>query len=113
MATIERIKEFQAVENISNYALEKAVGVSNGYLNKCKNPTAEVLENILAKYPRLSAEWLLRGEGEMYRELPMEDVTARIESALKDESLTAKILEQINLEEMVREEVRKILKKDA
>lgn len=66
MAIIERIKEWQNAEGISNYALEKKLELANGYMAKSKNPTAEVLEKIIRAYPNISSEWLIKGEGSMY-----------------------------------------------
>ena len=65
MTVIERIRQFQENQGISNYALEKELGFSNGYLHKCKNPSAEFLDSLLRKYTKLSAEWLIRGIGSM------------------------------------------------
>ena len=66
MTVIERIRQFQENEGISNYALEKELGFSNGYLHKCKNPSADFLNALLRKYSKLSAEWLIRGIGSMF-----------------------------------------------
>lgn len=63
----ERIAEFLASKNLSDYQFEKEIGMSKGYMNKCVNPSAEVLDKICRKYPELSAEWLIRGEGEMLK----------------------------------------------
>lgn len=68
---LERLKEYIDFKGVSIASLEKAVGMSNGALRKTiqagKGIGTDKLEKILILYPDLSAEWLLRGEGEMLR----------------------------------------------
>ncbi|MBP3354123.1 MAG: hypothetical protein J6L02_05685 [Bacteroidales bacterium] len=66
---LKRLKEYLDYKGISISAFEKSVGMSNAsfskQLNTGKTIGADKLENILTKYFDLSADWLLRGEGEM------------------------------------------------
>lgn len=52
--------------------MERMLGLSKGYLNKLDNPTYDVLYDICRIYSDISAEWLLRGEGEMLRKIEPE-----------------------------------------
>ena len=67
-------------ETISGFA--KAINVAqttlSEYLNNGKVPSFKVVNGILVAYPDISAEWLLRGEGAMYKttELPSVDVSS-------------------------------------
>lgn len=58
---------YQSFRNISDYAIEKNLGKSKGYWHTCKNPTAGIIQLFLETFPDISAEWLLRGEGDMLR----------------------------------------------
>ena len=67
----ERIKELAWSAECRNVAsLAKTIGVAKTTLNNCVNgtePRASLLAAILNGVPDLSAEWLMRGEGPMYR----------------------------------------------
>jgi len=69
---LERLKEYIDHRGISIAAIEKAAGMSNASLRKAiqsgNGIGTDKLEKILTLYPDLSAEWLLRGEGEMLRD---------------------------------------------
>mgnify|MGYP002566122027 FL=1 len=64
----ERISQYLSYKNISDYRFEKDLDLSKGYWNKAKNPSSEILNKISGIYTDLSAEWLLRGEGEMLKQ---------------------------------------------
>ena len=64
----ERISQYRSYKNISDYRFEKDLDLSKGYWNKAKNPSSEILNKISGIYTDLSAEWLLRGEGEMLKQ---------------------------------------------
>ena len=68
---ISRIKQFADSQGISNRALERSMGVSEGTMSKAFRNNTEIrtdnIESIVESYPQLSAEWLLRGEGEMFK----------------------------------------------
>lgn len=67
---ISRIKQFADSQGISNRALERTMGVSEGTMSKAFRNNTEIrtdnIESIVENYPQLSAEWLLRGVGEMF-----------------------------------------------
>lgn len=66
---LERIKQFIDSKDIKVSRFEKSIGMANASFGKSLKSGgtigADKLENILNTYPELSAEWLLRGEGEM------------------------------------------------
>ena len=65
----ERLILFIKSINIGQGAFEKAVGLSNGYINNItKGIGADKLQKIICKYPQLNQTWLLTGEGEMLKE---------------------------------------------
>lgn len=67
MDIIERIKQYLNHKGISDYRFEKTLSLSKGYINKAKNPTADILMKMCGVYTDISTEWLLRGEGEMLK----------------------------------------------
>lgn len=60
-----RISEYLKYKGISIYRLEADSEMSKGYWYKTKSISAEVLTRIACVYSDLSAEWLLRGKGDM------------------------------------------------
>lgn len=72
MTIREKIEAYLKEKSITKLQMESALGRSKGYLNKIDNPTYEVLHDICRIYSDISAEWLLRGEGEMLRKIEPE-----------------------------------------
>lgn len=64
-----RLKQFIKASNLSLRAFEKSIDVSNGvirrFIDEETSIKSETIIRILTTYPDLSAEWLLRGNGEM------------------------------------------------
>lgn len=71
MSLLERLKHFLDTEDISYRKLEEKIGMSNGTISKAtkqdKSISHKSIEKILHKFPQLSAEWLMRGNGEMIK----------------------------------------------
>ena len=97
-------------ESISGFA--KAINVAqttlSEYLNNGKVPSFKVVNGILEAFPDVSAEWLLRGEGSMYKttELPPVDVSSEesIEHSVEVARLVREKNELIDANEELREE---------
>jgi repressor LexA len=68
---IDRILQLIEIEGTTMYALEKAMDLGHGYFGKKKRENAGIGEEILRKiiefYPKISAEWLLTGNGGMLK----------------------------------------------
>lgn len=71
MDLLERLKYFLDKEDISYRKLEEKIGTSNGTISKAtkqhKSISHKSVEKILQEYPQLSAEWLMRNNGEMIK----------------------------------------------
>jgi hypothetical protein len=71
MRLIERLVYFLEQKDISAYAFEKTLGLSNGYLGKqlrAKGAVgSDILERISEHYPEISLDWLITGRGRMIR----------------------------------------------
>lgn len=69
---LKRIKEFQEKyfpnESEMGKTLKFKQSTLNGYFRDDRNPSFELIESILTNFSFVSAEWLLRGVGEMERQ---------------------------------------------
>lgn len=64
----DRLFMFFREKSLSNYKVEQACGLSNGYLrNLRKAPSIEIMEKIFSTYPELNREWVMSGNGDMLR----------------------------------------------
>lgn len=68
MSVINRIKQIIEYKEISVRQFCIEVGIANGFLDKVKDVGSEKLLKILYKYPDISPEWLLTGNGAMQKE---------------------------------------------
>lgn len=97
----QRVNEFRQSLGLSNRGLALKLGMLPETLNKQLKEggygvSVSTIVLILSTYPNLSAEWLMRGEGEMAK--PAFGNTARI----GDNRATASLLETIdNLNRMI------------
>lgn len=68
---VGRIKCIIGLYGFSVRKFANNIGVNQQTLYKCINgrtPSVELLQKILTTYPEISAEWLLMGEGDMYKQ---------------------------------------------
>ena len=67
----QRVREFLSCNSISINSLAKQINVAQATLNPQlrgdRTLAANIVVKILEAFPDISAEWLLRGEGEIYR----------------------------------------------
>lgn len=84
MEIINRIQELVDVKTESNSkrSFASIIGVPertfSTYLKTGRTPSLEVIDAILTTFPDVSAEWLLRGEGKMYKSEMVEDNTPMV-----------------------------------
>lgn len=77
----ERLLEFIRYTGLPVYQFEKLCGLSNAYIkNMSKGIGADKLERILSKFPELSKQWLLYGEGNMLVEPSMPGTEINIDN---------------------------------
>lgn len=93
---LNRLGDYLLYKNLSFNKFEKSLGVSHGSISNAfkrqKNIGSNVIENILNKYPEISAEWLLRGTGEM---LNSNDQTNFTKRDLLDKELNDELIQQV------------------
>lgn len=65
----QRLIKFIKFKSLSQAKFEKAIGVSNGFVNNIsKSIGVEKAQRISNTFPELNIGWLLTGEGEMLKE---------------------------------------------
>lgn len=64
---IQIIKELNLTDNQFSKRLKIAQTTMSGYLSGNRKLSLQVIESVLSEFDDISAEWLLRGEGEMYK----------------------------------------------
>lgn len=67
MTIKERLRKYVSFLSIPRNEFEMRIKSAGGFLSNNSEPSGKLLISILSKYPDLSAEWLMRGEGEMIR----------------------------------------------
>ena len=101
----DRINEVRDHYRLSNRGFAEAVGAkpasTNNYLNGTKEPSLEFVDRILSTYVDVSAEWLLRGVGSMFKEDKPTD------EALLKELAEAKV--KLLVQEGITKELRDML----
>ena len=70
-----RIKQYIDAKGISTNMLETTIGISSGGFRKVKTVSSEFVSEFAKKYPSVSLDWLLRGEGEMEKSVPQKSFT--------------------------------------
>lgn len=99
---VERINKIREYKGLTSKALANVIDMKystmNNYLNGKQAPTAEFLSKILSKFLDISAEWLMRGDGEMIRRENQEKNLIRELADLKvkllvSEGITKKLTE--------------------
>lgn len=70
MEIVQRIKDIIKSKDCTVNSFAREIGIAqrtlNNYVLLGRYPSYETLHAILHRYPDVSAEWLMRGEGEMF-----------------------------------------------
>jgi len=78
MTTKDRLRLFSKQMGYGRNKFEEYVEIASGYLSSRSNSvTSDTIEKVIRKFPDLSLEWLLTGQGKMLRSEPSE-ATQRI-----------------------------------
>lgn len=67
MGITNRIKQFIDYQGISMRMFCESIGMANGAFAKVKSIGSETLLKIYSAYPNISLEWLITGEGTMFK----------------------------------------------
>ena len=107
MTIIDRIKQIIEYLDIPVSRFCNEVGVANGFFDKVKSVGSDKILKILKRYPEISAEWLITGEGMMLKNIPEEtppvtNVTLIDNdfyiNIINDQSKLIKLLEELLIE---------------
>ena len=97
----QRVIDLAEIKCDSLSAFTKAINVGQStmseYINRGKKPSGVIITAILKQFPDVSAEWLLRGEGDLHKkteELPPVDVTS--EESINHSAEIAQLTKKIN-----------------
>jgi len=64
---VDRILKIIELNQINKSQFYKITGLSNGFLDKVKDIGASKIEHILKSFPDINAEWLITGNGSMFK----------------------------------------------
>jgi hypothetical protein len=83
MRIVERILELVDMKAKSKRDFASMIGIeqtlfNNYMIGKRSGMNFDIVDSILATFPDVSAEWLLRGEGKMYKSEMAEDETPMV-----------------------------------
>lgn len=108
-----RIREIILSAGITNSAFAKRIGVTQSVIasmfQRGTEPSAKVLTSILLTYEDISAEWLLRGKGQMLLSEVTPDPNIEQMKRLVDTITTLQgiITEQTKTNQLLTEELKK------
>lgn len=94
----ERILSFLEFQGIKKVDFFEATGIQSSNFkgkNMSSQPGGDMIVRVLTIYPNLSAEWLLRGEGDMLKSPAIKDKPKIIKTdTKKDNDLSSSILDK-------------------
>ena len=103
---LDRIEQFAEKQGIKIGALEKTIGASKGVLSRAIAQKSDIqskwLSKLVENFPQIDANWLLTGEGSMYRETTVQGGTnppnrdkyiQMLESKIEDQQKIIDLLE--------------------
>lgn len=108
MTVKERLIIFIKSLDIGQGAFEKAVGLSNGYVNNIrKSIQPDKLQKIALKFPELNTGWLMTGEGEMLKspKNPFSQMTPKDIENIATETISAELVKLYKAGEIFSAEV--------
>lgn len=97
---IKRIKSIMKEEGMSELQFSKRINVPHssvsGYLAEKVAPSAKFITSIIDEFSTISTEWLLRGEGEMYKTTELPPVDASSEESIEHSAEIARLVREKN-----------------
>lgn len=86
----ERLGQFLKQMNMNAFSLSKKIGgTSQKYykiLSGQSNPQYETIQSILDAFPELSAEWLMRGKGDMFVHSQNQETVLELQEKIKEQN---------------------------
>lgn len=89
----QRLRAFLKEKNLNASSLSKKLGGNSQkyykLLDGASNPQYETIMSILHAFPELSSEWLLRGEGDMFMKVSLDEVVKMKGELLEKDKIIA------------------------
>ena len=106
---LDRIEQFAEKQGIKIGALEKKIGASKGVLSRAIAQKTDIqskwLSKLVENFPQIDANWLLTGEGSMYRDTTVMSGTAPPDRDKYVQLLESKIEDQQKIIDLLEEKV--------
>lgn len=99
MTEKERIDKVMQIEGMNSAVFAAAIGIQGStlshILNGRNNPSLSVLQNILNRFPNISPEWLIMGQGPVERSVKQSQAPTLFDTV--DENSSQSITSESNL----------------
>lgn len=98
MKVINRILEYRNYKRFTNTALEKSIGIGNGYLSKTEKRNGDVGTDIVIKlievHNEINLEWLMTGIGSMLK-IHETNYSEKLKACEEDKAMFSNLLKEI------------------
>ena len=110
---LDRIEQFAEKQGIKIGALEKKIGASKGVLSRAIAQKTDIqskwLSKLVENFPQIDANWLLTGEGSMYRDTTVMSGTAPPDRDEVVRLLREKVADQQKIIDLLEEKVEALM----
>lgn len=97
MKVINRILEYRNYKRFTNTALEKSIGIGNGYLSKTEKRNGDVGTDIVIKlievHNEINLEWLMTGIGSMLK-IHETNYSEKLKACEEDKAMFSNLLKE-------------------
>lgn len=102
----ERLKEFLTYKDIGQNKFADNVGISAGYINNLKDSIgSKIINKISGAYPELNIGWLLTGEGEMLKDISIQNTNPTNEETMTIGMLTKMLFDSQERVKVLEKEI--------
>ena len=114
---LDRIEQFAEKQGIKIGALEKTIGASKGVLSRAIAQKSDIqskwLSKLVENFPQIDANWLLTGEGSMYRETTVQGGTNPPNRDKYIQLLESKIEDQQKIIDLLEDKIKSFTRGNA
>ena len=114
---LDRIEQFAEKQGIKIGALEKTIGASKGVLSRAIAQKSDIqskwLSKLVENFPQIDANWLLTGEGSMYRETTVQGGTNPPNRDKYIQMLESKIEDQQRIIDLLEDKIESLTRGNA
>ena len=109
---LDRIEQFAEKQGIKIGALEKTIGASKGVLSRAIAQKSDIqskwLSKLVENFPQIDANWLLTGEGSMYRDTTEQSGTNPPNRDKYIQMLESKIEDQQKIIDLLEDKIKSL-----